>query len=225
MIIFHLDAAISSITQFLLKYFFHPKHQVNIILLLNILAFLRNITDTTATDNELVQSYRQTGNLDILGQLYSRYMDLVYGLCLKYMEDPEFARDAVMQIFEELVEKLKKHKVEYFKSWLYALAKNHCLMQLRSGKSKKTIALPPELMQSEENLHLNGSLHKEAQFELMKKCLEKLTQEQQLTVILFYLEEKSYNEIVLHTGMEWNKVRSLIQNGRRNLKICMDKNS
>jgi RNA polymerase sigma factor (sigma-70 family) len=192
---------------------------------LNILAFLRNISDTTATDKELAQSFRQSGNLETLGQLYSRYMDLVYGLCLKYLGDPEIARDAVMQIFEELVLKLQKHEVEYFKSWLYTLAKNHCLMQLRSGKSKKTIALPPELMQSEENLHLNGSLHKEAQFELLEKCLQKLTEEQQMTVILFYLEEKSYNEIVLYTGMEWNKVRSLIQNGRRNLKICMDNNS
>nr|WP_214460421.1 sigma-70 family RNA polymerase sigma factor [Flavihumibacter fluvii] len=150
-------------------------------------------------------------------------MDLVYGLTLKYLEDPEAAKDAVMQIFELLVLKLQQHEIIYFKSWLYTVAKNYCLMQLRSGKLRKTIELPAELMQSDDNGHLNGSFHKEAQLELLEKCLQQLTGEQQEAVSLFYLEQKSYNEIVAKTGMEWTKVRSLIQNGRRNLKICMDK--
>src|SRR5688572_11575953 len=149
-------------------------------------------------------------------------MDLVYGVCLKYLKDPETSRDCVMQIFEELVVKLKKHNVENFKSWLYQVAKNHCLMQLRTPKNLKTLELPDSLMQSEENVHLNGVLEKEENFKKLELCLGTLSEEQRLMIKLFYLEGKCYNEIVELTGHEWNQVRSFIQNGRRNLKNCME---
>ncbi len=159
----------------------------------------------------------------ILGELYQRYMELVYGVCLKYFKEPERSKDSVMLIFEELVTKLKKHEVENFRAWLHQLAKNHCLMQLRTPKNMKTVEFKVELVQSEENVHLNGVLEKEENFRKLEYCLGTLTSEQKESIKLFYLEGKSYNEIVDITGIEWNQVRSLIQNGRRNLKICMDK--
>jgi RNA polymerase sigma factor (sigma-70 family) len=186
-------------------------------------SFLKNISANSVTDTELVLSYKQTGDLQVLGQLYQRYMDLVYGVCLKYFKDSEKAKDAVMQIFEELITKLKKHEVEYFRSWLYQLAKNHCLMQLRTPKNLKTVAIPESLMQSEENVHLNGVLEKEENFQRLEYCLTTLSEDQRKAVQLFYLEGKCYNEIVELMGQEWNQVRSFIQNGRRNLKICMEK--
>ncbi|MGH2565520.1 MAG: RNA polymerase sigma factor, partial [Ginsengibacter sp.] len=150
-------------------------------------------------------------------------MELVYGVCLKYFKEPERAKDSVMIIFEELVTKLKKHEVENFKSWLYQLAKNHCLMQLRSAKNIKTVEFSPDLMQNEENVHLNGVLEKEENLKKLEYCLGTLAEEQRQTIQLFYLEGKCYNEIVEITGIEWNQVRSFIQNGRRNLKNCMEK--
>ncbi|MFT4023028.1 MAG: sigma-70 family RNA polymerase sigma factor [Flavihumibacter sp.] len=185
------------------------------------MAFLRSIPATDASDESLAKTYHASGDLTVLGQLYTRYMDLVFGLCMKYLDNSENARDAVMQIFEQLVIKLRQHEVTYFKSWLYTLAKNHCLMQLRSKKPFTVAALPDDLMQSEENLHLND---REQALQLMEKCIGALQEEQKQAVTLFYLREKSYHEIVAETGVEWNKVRSLIQNGRRNLKICMEKN-
>ena len=170
-------------------------------------------------------TYQQSGDLQVLASLYQRYMELVYGVCLKYLQDTEPAKDAVMQVFEELVQKLKKHEVDNFKSWLYTLAKNYCLMQLRSQKNKKTVSISPELMQNDEELHLNGALQKEAEFKKLERCLQTLSAEQQQTVELFYLQQKCYNEIVEQTGLDWKKVRSLIQNGRRNLKICMENKS
>jgi len=169
-----------------------------------------------------VLTYQQSGDLQVLASLYQRYMELVYGVCLKYLQDTEPAKDAVMQVFEELVQKLKKHEVDNFKSWLYTLAKNYCLMQLRSQKNRKTVSISPELMQNDEELHLNGALQKEAEFKKLERCLQTLSAEQQQTVELFYLQQKCYNEIVEQTGLDWKKVRSLIQNGRRNLKICME---
>lgn len=187
------------------------------------MTFIKNISPDAAGDAELVAAYRQSADLKILAVLYQRYMDLLYGVCLKYLKEPEAAKDAVMSIFEELAQKLLKHEVENFKGWCYTLAKNYCLMQLRSSKRISTRELKDESMQTAEELHLNGIMEKEEHLEKLSKCLDTLTPEQKTTVDLFYLQNKSYKEIETVTGLEWNKVRSHIQNGRRNLKICMDK--
>jgi RNA polymerase sigma-70 factor (ECF subfamily) len=189
------------------------------------LAFIKNISRNALADKELVALYKESGDMGVLGELYQRYMELVYGVCLKYYKEPESARDSVMLIFEELVTKLKKHEVENFRAWLHQLAKNHCLMQLRTPRNLKTVEFKTELVQSEEDMHLNGVLEKEANFKQMESCLETLAKDQQEAIRLFYLEGKCYNEIVEITSREWNQVRSLIQNGRRNLKICMEKTS
>lgn len=186
------------------------------------MSFLKNISHNSLSDKELVALYKESGDMAILGELYQRYMELVYGVCLKYYKDPETAKDSVMQIFEELVPKLRKHEVENFKPWLHQVAKNHCLMQLRTPKNMKTVEFKYELVQSEDNVHLNGVLEKEENFKKLEFCLGTLTNEQRETVKLFYLDGKCYNEIVEITGLEWNQVRSFIQNGRRNLKLCME---
>jgi len=186
------------------------------------LAFLKNISTGKLTDAELVLAYKNTGDLNLVGALYQEYMDLVYGVCLKYLKSPENAQDSVISIFEELVTKLQKHEVDNFKAWLYTLAKNHCLMRLRSEKRQIVVNVDVELMQSEENVHLNGELEKEENFKKLDYCLGQLQEEQRKVIELFYIQGKCYNEIAELTGMEWNQVRSYIQNGRRNLKLCMD---
>ena len=189
------------------------------------MAFLKNISSTNQSDTELVLLYCESGDLKVLGELYQRYMELVYGVCLKYLKESELAQDAVMQIFEELVSKLKKHEVDNFRGWLHQVSKNYCLMQLRTPKNLKTVALPSLLMQNEEDVHLNGVMEKEESFQKLEKCIASLPDEQKTVIKLFYLDGKCYNEIVEITGLEWNHVRSSIQNGRRNLKLCMEKKS
>jgi RNA polymerase sigma-70 factor (ECF subfamily) len=166
--------------------------------------------------------YRESGDIDILAELYQRYMDLLYGVCLKYLKQPEPAKDAVMAVFEELVSKLKKHAPTHFRGWVYTVTKNYCLMQLRSAFSIHPYTLDPDLMQLTEEVHLNGVFEREENLSRLNECLGALSAEQKTSVELFYLQEKCYNDIAVITGLEWNKVRSLIQNGRRNLKICME---
>ena len=184
--------------------------------------FVKNIS-SPLSDKELIILYKRSTDLKVLGDLYQRYMDLVFGVCLKYFKDSEQAKDGVMAIFEELITKLQKHEVENFKSWLYQVAKNHCLMQLRSDKKFTKTQIEPALMQNEDLEHLNGELEKEENFQQLTHCLEQLNAEQRKAIELFYLENKCYKEIAEQTGLEWNTVRSFIQNGRRNLKICMEK--
>jgi RNA polymerase sigma-70 factor (ECF subfamily) len=185
-------------------------------------AFVKNISDSPLPDKDLILLYKQSADLKVLGDLYQRYMDLLYGVCLKYFKDTELAKDAVLAIFEELITKLQKHDVENFKSWVYQVAKNHCLMQLRKDKRFTKAQVDPEIMQNEEIVHLNGELEKEENFKQLDYCLGQLKAEQRQMVELFYLQNKCYKEIAEETGMEWNEVRSFIQNGKRNLKICMD---
>ena len=186
------------------------------------LAFIREKEKNHYSDTELVNFYRTDGDLTTLSILYQRYMDLIYGVCLKYLKDPEASKDAVINIYEELISKLKQHEVSNFKSWLYTLSRNHCLMQLRREKGHGTVEIPEQFMQTEEMLHLEDVLQKEEQLTGMEKCLEQLSAEQKSCVTLFYLQGKCYNDIMEQTGIDWNKVRSNIQNGRRNLKLCME---
>ena len=160
--------------------------------------------------------------MDTLGDLYGRYMDLLYGVCLKYFKEPDEAQDAVIHIFEELVTKVKKYEIDNFKGWLYQLSKNHCLMKLRSRKSQP-VNVDTDLMHLQENMHLDDVMEKETNLIVMEHCIEQLPTEQKAAIQLFYLQEKCFKEIADTTALDINKVRSFIQNGRRNLKICMDK--
>lgn len=175
------------------------------------------------TDNELVAEFTSTLDIQFAGELYNRYADLIYGVCLKYLKHPENAQDSAVAVFEELVAKIPKHTIENFKGWLYMLTKNHCLMRIRSGKKAHTVNIDAELMQSEDPTHLDGVLEKEENLVQLEYCMGELAIEQRQAVALFYIEGKCYNEISAITGIEWNKVRSYIQNGRRNLKLCIEK--
>jgi RNA polymerase sigma-70 factor (ECF subfamily) len=178
-----------------------------------------------ATDDQLLDRFKQTGDQQALAELYLRYSELLYGVCLKYLEDAEEAKDAVMNIYQELLVKVPRHEIQNFKSWVYVLTKNHCLMHLRSAKKNITVSLEQHAVQSDDFSHLDSVIEKEEAFKRLEQCIKKLPGEQQQSIKLFYYENKCYNEIAETTSMDWNKVRSLIQNGRRNLKICMEKNA
>jgi RNA polymerase sigma factor (sigma-70 family) len=188
------------------------------------MGILKSIQPSVLSDAELVELYRTQQQQEILAQLFLRYYDLVYGTCVKYLTNQEAAKDATMSIYQELVEKVKQHNIEHFKSWLYVVTKNHCLMVLRKGKKMPQTEFQAEHMQSEDFSHLDNVLEKERQLQRLETCIDTLNDDQKLTVKLFYMDSKCYNEICDATGFDWNKVRSLIQNGRRNLKICMEDN-
>lgn len=189
------------------------------------MTFLKNIASGDLTDRELIAAYKQSNDPAFVSMLYQRYMELVFGVCLKYFKEAERSKDAVMDIYEELCKKLKHHEVDNFKGWLHVLARNYCLMQLRSPKNMKTTEFNADFMQSSQVTHLeNGVLEKEENFKKLAGCMEQLTNEQKQSIELFFLQKKCYNEIAAITGLEWNKVRSHIQNGKRNLKICMEQN-
>ncbi|MGB4399090.1 MAG: sigma-70 family RNA polymerase sigma factor [Daejeonella sp.] len=188
--------------------------------------FIKNTSGRSELDEQaMLLEYRNTGDLEVLGRLYERYMPLVFGLCLKYFKDEERSKDSVMLIFEELVKKLKIHEVSNFKSWLYTLSRNHCLMIIRSTSKHEFVQMEDNIMENEAFVHLDIDETRESKLHVMEKCIEKLPTEQKDTISLFYLEQKCYKEVSDITGYDLNKVKSYIQNGKRKLKICIEKNS
>jgi RNA polymerase sigma-70 factor (ECF subfamily) len=175
------------------------------------------------TDTELIDLYRQKSDKELVGVLYKRYTRFVFAVCMKYLRSKDESEDAVMVIFEKLFEDLKKHSITNFKSWLYSVAKNQCLHILRNSKGQpmnlqdsKNFSSP--FMESSINLYHDSDDGLEERLDEMERNLTSLSEEQRICIELFYLKDKSYNEVSTITGYTINQVKSYIQNGKRNLK-------
>jgi RNA polymerase sigma-70 factor (ECF subfamily) len=180
------------------------------------------------TDSELIELFGESRNLEILAALYKRYMTLVYGLCLKYLKNREDSQDAVMQIFEVLVIDVPRFEIRNFKSWIYGVSRNHCLMKLRKDHAEKNRheKISADLfMESGEDLHLFNENIDEVMLTRLRECMEKLKEEQRRCVEMFYYDHNCYKEIAEALIIDENKVKSFIQNGKRNLKICLETKS
>jgi len=177
------------------------------------------------SDEELLHRYREKRDPEILGALYKPYMYLVYGLCMKYLKNREDSQDAVMQIFEVLVRDVPRFEIRNFKGWLYGVSKNYCLMQLRkaSGETEKHREFSTSfLMESTRVLHPIDEETGDDMQDRLKICLEQLKEDQRRCVELFYLGRQSYKEIATELQIGEQNVKSFIQNGKRNLKICLE---
>lgn len=175
------------------------------------------------SDNELVSAFQESKDKLFVGELFVRHTSMTFNVCMKYLKDEEESKDAVMQIFEKLLLELPRHSVENFRSWLYSVAKNYCLMQLRKAK---VLLVDPEKVSSPEYIMENGieqhpKLEQEVQLQKMEDGMKELEEGQRTCVELFFLQEKCYQEISHITGYSMLQVKSYIQNGKRNLRNYM----
>ena len=187
---------------------------------------IKNRREQKKSDEELIMEFSSTGNLDLLGELYTEYMHLVYGVCLKYLKDREEASDAAMQIFEKLITDIPKQKIENFRSWLHVVTKNYCLMHLRSEKSKNE-KLEEWINDTAVFMENNPSVHPMDEDgtdpdKKLEECIENLNAWQRECIRQFYFENRCYKEIASLMDLDENKVKSHLQNAKRNLKICLE---
>ena len=176
-----------------------------------------------SNDQELLEQYYRTYDNQVLGILLQRYTLLLLGVCMKYLKNEEEAKDSVQQVFLKAITELKKYKVDYFKSWLYMIARNHCLMILRNRHGKIPKELSDKLPVADDSFLLTDHLQKERVLSYLENAINELSIEQKTCVTLFYLHKKTYQEITNHTGFSLLQVKSYIQNGKRNLKILVEK--
>lgn len=180
-------------------------------------------------DTELLIAYKKSNDNNYIGELFERYTHLIFGVCMKYLKNEEDSKDAVMQIFENLIEDLKVQEISNFKSWIYSVSKNHCLMILRKGKTAGKARenlfekIKAEVMESVDVIHQHNKVELNDKIPKLKKGIELLNTEQRKCIELLYLHDKSYNEVSQITGYSLKQVKSYIQNGKRNLKIYLEK--
>lgn len=179
-----------------------------------------------SSDEKLIEWYCREKNLEILGILFEKYMLMVYGICLKYLKNRDDSQDAVMQIFEVLINDIPKYNIRNFKSWLYGVCRNHCLLKLRKDESERkkqnTVSVDNFMETTEISHPIDEYDDKLKMQEKLKECLDRLKDKQRLCIELFYYKYKCYREIARELSLEEKKVKSYIQNGKRNLKICLE---
>lgn len=173
-------------------------------------------------DKELLNKFYSDKNNKWLGLLLERYTMLLLGVCMKYLKDEEEAKDAVQQIFLKVITELPKYKVDYFKSWLYMIAKNLCLMKIRDRHGRIPIELSDNLLVADGS-NKADLFEKDKTLSIVEDGLKELNDEQKVCVTLFYLQKKSYQQITDYTGFTLLQVKSFIQNGKRNLKLIVEK--
>ena len=175
------------------------------------------------SNDDLLQLFIEGGDIAYFGELYRRYIPLLYGLCLKYLNDKEAAHDAVMDIYSNLPEKIIHYEIINFNSWLYSVAKNHCLQVQRKDKQTIFVKIEDAYVENEDFFTQIDKAQTQEEISALEYCITTLNEEQQKSIQLFFYEEKSYLDIVEITGFELSKVKSYIQNGKRNLKTCIMK--
>lgn len=173
------------------------------------------------TDTELLDLYYADKDQEWIGILLERYTLLLLGVCMKYLKDENEAKDCVQQIFLKVLTEVSKYRIQYFKSWLYMVAKNHCLMRLRDKGSKGVKELSEQHPASPDT-NKYELMQNEQTYNMLEESLKELSEEQKQCVILFYLKKNSYTQISEKTGFSMMQVKSYIQNGKRNLKIILD---
>lgn len=178
-------------------------------------------------DDALLTNYRSYGTMEVIGELFNRYGHLVLGVCLKYLRNEDEAKDACMQVFEKLITELQKSEITQFKGWLHTVTRNHCLIHIRKNISVEANRNAYLKNFSEEFVNFWSEMNHihEAETEMKKlhEAMETLEQEQRLCLELIYFQDKSYKQISEITGFDQNKVKSYIQNGKRNLKIILER--
>jgi RNA polymerase sigma factor (sigma-70 family) len=177
-------------------------------------------TDELTSDEALVAHYLETGNKELIGILFERYTHLVYGICLGYLKDKDQCKDAVMEIFESLFEKLQSHEVAVFKNWLYSVSRNHCLMMIRKSdaRTRNHEKAHEGIIPVTDPLDPDEEKSGEEKSKVIGQAVEDLDSDQRVCVSMMYLEDKSYKDISDQTGFSMKQVKSHIQNGKRNLK-------
>lgn len=176
-------------------------------------------------DHELLQRFYADGNNKWLGILLPRYSLLLFGVCMKYLKNEEDARDCVQQVFLKVIDQLHKYDVAHFKSWIYMVAKNHCLMRLRD-KKHYNVEWNESIQPVEEEMERRQrNQQHERLFNLLHENIQKLKPEQQTCINYFYLQKKSYAEIAALTGFTLAQVKSYLQNGKRKLELLMEEHN
>ncbi len=181
------------------------------------------------SDEELVAKFAQTKQQAYFEELYNRYLHLSYGVCLKMMKNEADSRDVVSDVFKTLYLKLPTANVQSFKAYVYAVSRNECIAKLRKRKSESKKMQEWQRTENTQNAFMENdglvalSDVGPSMDKLVENAIARLGDEQRTCIHLFFYDNKSYKEIAAQTGYSEKHVKSFLQNGKRNLRIALEK--
>lgn len=181
---------------------------------------------TQYSDEDLVKKFQASKDSYYAGLLFERYNEMTVSLALNYLKNESDAEDAVMECFELLFKELKDAEVKNFGGWFYSVVRNHLLKLKKRRRERQGDELIEGYHDQEEGEGLFDLLfdNKEEEItQLVKEVLETLKPIQSQCVVAFYLNDKSYKEISNELSISENEVKSHLQNGKRKLKIELEK--
>lgn len=148
------------------------------------------------SDLDLVKEFKE-GNDQAFNHLVLRYQEKIYWVVRRLLTDHDEADDVVQDVFVKVYHSLHSFKGDSsFFTWLYRIAINLSLNELRRKKTRKTFSIDDAAIQyeSDDVLPLEQVERKE-QTRLIKEAIERLPEKQKKVFLLRYYEELPYDEI------------------------------
>jgi RNA polymerase sigma factor (sigma-70 family) len=144
------------------------------------------------------------GNVQAFSFLVEKYQKLVYTLALKMMKKPEEAEEIAQDTFVKAFQKIDSFEGKSkFSTWLYSITYNACISELRKRRIEfKSLDDRQISDQDEQKMHdYYRETRKEDQEKYLNQALDKLPEDDQVLVTLYYYESQSMDEISIITGL------------------------
>ena len=170
------------------------------------------------SDEKLILRF-QEGDINAYNELVKRYKDRLLNFVLRYFNNVEQAEDVVQDTLIKLYTHASYYKnVAKFSTWIFTIAKNNALTELRKNKRKKTDSLWTEDGQiidiSSKEESLDSKVQNEIAIDQLNKFLDEIPENFRMAVVLRDFQELSYEEISKILEIPIGTIKSRINRGR-----------
>ncbi len=172
-----------------------------------------------AEDQYYIEAVRN-GNVQAFSVLVEKYQRLIYTLALKLLKKPEDAEEMAQDTFIKAFQKLDTYEGKSkFSTWLYSITYNGCISELRKRRIEfKSLDDRQISDQDEQKMHdYYRETKKEDQEKYLNLALEKLPEDDQVLVTLYYYESQSMDEISMITGLTVSNIKVKIHRARKKM--------
>ena len=193
-------------------------------------ALFTSSENSTLKDEELISKYRFSHDNSYLGELFLRYIPYIYGVSLGALKNQREAEELTMTVYNKISSDLKRIEVKNFSTWLHQLVKSLCSIEVKkksAGDGESKDILIEELTNNDQEIFINAGDSKDDKSTKidtnnLRLAINTLNENQKICIDLFYIQNKSYQEVADITGFSINQVKTNIQNGKRLLKTYLE---
>lgn len=167
----------------------------------------------------------QKGDERAFEELVRKHTRGVLNLVYRYLGDSSRSEDVAQDVFVKVYRARKKYEPKAkFSTWLYRIAVNHCLNEIRARKSQPAGTAPiNDLLEEPAGEHPDSRLNRQELRQAVKAAIDALPENQRMAVILARYEDMSYEEIAETMGMSLEAVKSVLFRAKENLKQSLSK--